>query len=164
MQKERTITEIIFPTDFDDESRQVFPAVVNFARMCGAKIRILHCIFRPVTLLPGDRLASAQNTYVKAQKRAALKQIDEFMAAAHSAGVKSRGEVIASEQPVSDVVARVAKKRAVSLIAMAARSGALSTAVAGSITRNVIRSAQVPVWVLRAGAVTAKAREPRAAA
>jgi nucleotide-binding universal stress UspA family protein len=50
----------------------------------------------------------------------------------------------------SDAVLKIANKEKVDLIAMAAQSGPVSSALLGSATRQVIRNAIKPIWILRA--------------
>ena len=70
--------------------------------------------------------------------------------------------VDAQGENIVDSIVYLAKKEEIDLIAMEAHSGPIRTALVGSITRQVIRQSDCPVWVLRETAAgrAARGRKP----
>lgn len=145
----RKIGRILFPTDFGRESKGVFPRVLEFARVFDAKVTLLHTVFKPIRITPGVRPLPAHRIYVEQSRKRAEKAAQSFLKAARDRDVTCDLKIVAIEDAVSHAVVNFAEKNDFHLIAMAARSGRLSSALTGSITRQVVRSSAEPVWVLR---------------
>lgn len=143
------IEHILFPTDFENESQAVFPRVLRVAKRFGAKISMLHIIYKPIVLVPGPKTSPLLASYLRDRKQKAENAAERFLRLARDAQVQAKLELPATDETVTDAIARFSKKHDVSLIAMAARSGRVKSSLTGSVTRQVIRSASHPVWVLR---------------
>ena len=84
--------------------------------------------------------------------------------AKHQKGVEVEPLLNAEGGSISELVIELAEKHSFDLIAMAAQSGPISSALIGSVTRQVIRRSPCPVWVLRFPEKRFKELRPSAAA
>jgi nucleotide-binding universal stress UspA family protein len=137
----RTLTQrgILFPTDFSDESRAAFDLAIDLAKRTKSAITIFHKIpflITPIYELAGfpiyDQVYETQLGVEDAQRK----------------GVTARMELqtTLAGSPAGSILAYAEGKDY--LIAMAARSGPLAAALLGSTTREVVRGASNPVWVV----------------
>lgn len=148
------IQNIVFPTDLSAGSRRLFRRALKLAKACRARLTIVHGIPHPiepliqsgVSLLGGGWDPSSQLvTEAEEQARRALKSL---VREASKAGVKTSCVLQPAPLPVRDVILAASRKSDV--IAMGAQSGSVAAALIGSITRQVVREARCPVWVIRA--------------
>ena len=144
----RKIDNILFPTDFGEESKLVFPRVLELAKELRAKITILHAIFKPMRA-SGSRWVSLRKEYMLQEKETGQRQAQYYLDLAQESGVVARTETIVSSDAVSEVVERYTARHEFQLITMASRSGKFSSALTGSVTRQVVRGSRLPVWILR---------------
>lgn len=145
---------ILFPTDFEKESRAIFPNVLNFAREFGARVTVFHMLFEPFALTPGMQAIAVQKDYLDEARAVAQRRAQDLIEQAREAGVAVEFLVLTSDEAVSSAIIKYAKKKDIQMIAMAARSGRIATLLTGSVTRQVVRASPYPVWVLREKAVT----------
>lgn len=142
--------EILFPTDFSDESREAFTSVLHVARSLKLSIRIFHkLIYDPPTFfaLPVGTAPLYTEAYQWELDRR-FENISDWAEQAKEAGVQASTMIDRNaEDSVAHTIITEAKQRH-SVIAMASRSGAARAALLGSTTRQVVRTAPFPVWVL----------------
>jgi nucleotide-binding universal stress UspA family protein len=152
---ENAFRQILFPTDFSEESFQAFKQLLPVAKTFGSKVEIFHQY--QYGLSPELNFATLMATYASQDQ---IKQELE--------NVKSRGNIwkdlavqkgINAELKVVDTPNEAItrsileeNKNAAGLIAMAAISNSIEANLLGSIVRQVIRTSTSPVWVLRANA------------
>lgn len=149
-----SIRKIVFPSDLGPGSRRSFHRALALARACHARLVLVHGIPHPVepliqsgtTLLGGGWLPSTE--FITRAEEAARKTLKHWVNEALQAGVKATFTIQTAPLPVRDIVLSAARKA--DLIAMSAESGPMATALVGSVTRQVVREAQCPVWVVRA--------------
>lgn len=157
-------SRILFPTDFSDVSRVAFRALLPTAQALKARI-ILYYKFDYITPLTAEtiNIYPAYSGYLQADRENKMRMSTEWMEEASQAGVKT--DFILDEKPcfVPDGILKALKKSKADLIAMASHSGKYSSAFMGSITRQTVRSAPVPVWVIHPakGAVSAQRDMPK---
>lgn len=150
------IDRILFSTDFGPSSFPTFKKVVALAKSRQAKITLFHCLPHPVEpflqsgvfLLGGGYLSFSDFLTQDEQKkrRAAFRYVNT----AKKLGVEVEIGINGGHESTAKAIVDQAQREKSSIIAMAAESGAASAALIGSITRQVVRSAPCPVWVLRA--------------
>lgn len=159
------IRRILFPTDFGQHSKQGFRDVVKLARDLGAGIVLFHLIPRFVEpiLQSGAYLLGASWVPVQAffsdANRRRGRRAELWARWARNQGVETEAVVDALEENVSDVISALVRQRGIDLIAMEHKHGAIASALVGSVSRQVLRSSDCPVWLLK----TARVRGMRGA-
>ena len=146
--------EIIFPTDFGPQSRANFRYVVNLAKEFNSKVLIFHSVVNTLDSviesganLLGGSWVPVRNIFDQSVERRHWRA-EKWAEWATNQGVPT--EVLMRDEggSVSDQVLEIAVNRNSGLIAMAAQMGPFASTVIGSITRQVVRDASCPVWVL----------------
>ncbi len=154
------LKQILFPTDFSQESKQAFDQLVDFAKTRGARITLFHKVVMPYFPSLDFPFAAARaidegfRAEVESSRELALGWSEE----ARRKGVQVRVDV---DRTGRGGVAETAVKKARKLkamIALVAQSQPLKVSVLGSVTRQIMRESAQPVWVLRPAGVTASAR------
>ena len=148
------LKQILFPTDFSDESKGAFRQVLQLAKAMKGRVTIYHKIGYDLDPVVGIGLAAfppfipiPPETYeeeVKARKEQALRWAKEADGQGVRADTFVDARVVGSP---SDAILRFSKKKP-GMIAMAAHSGSLAAVMLGSTTRQVVRSSGVPVWIV----------------
>ena len=156
------VQRILFPTDFSDLSHRAFQEVLSFAKRRGARVHLYHRFGTPLT--PGWDLTYGESAIFASREAEDRKAIELLARKWRKEGI-DQGVRVSTEIDerylgwVSDSILR-SRKFAPDLIAMAAQSSRFEAAVMGSTTRQVIRRARVPVWILHPKArSSAAARE-----
>jgi nucleotide-binding universal stress UspA family protein len=137
---------ILFATDFSQQSRDAFPAVVKLAKALGCELTVFHKVAPLSVVAPGLYHEPRAKLGVRLERRFLLAQ--QWAERARSEGVPASVALDyrsrrSTEQSILD---RVAGKAA--LIAMASHSGPVARILTGSTTRKVVRRATCPVWVV----------------
>ena len=149
-----TFDQVLFPSEFGETSKTTFKKVVALARDFGAKVILYHAIPRPIepvyqsgVYLMGSPWIPIQEYYgheVARHERHA--QI--WARWAKGQGVETEVVIDTDTLNIAESIIQLARLRKVGWIAMAAHSGPIATAILGSITRQVIRIAETPVWIM----------------
>ncbi|MCB0366988.1 MAG: universal stress protein [Bdellovibrionaceae bacterium] len=135
-----SIKTIIFPTDFSDESFRAFKICVKRAAAVNAKILLFYAV--------NQRTFDPKLTKRYMEEKALT---DKWVLWAEKSGVRITPIIEAApENPASALIHFAIKKR-VHLIVMASVSSPVEVILAGSTTRQVVRQAPVPVWVIPPG-------------
>jgi nucleotide-binding universal stress UspA family protein len=142
--------EILFPTDFSDESKEAFEKVIELARIKGSHITLFHKVSYPVT--PGIEPAFSAYPYqsdlfhkaIEAKRSDASLWADE----AQSNQIELDTCIdLKMGSSAADAILKFSKKKP-GMIAMASHSGPFRRMLLGSTTRKVVRGAECPVWIL----------------
>jgi nucleotide-binding universal stress UspA family protein len=146
---------ILFPTDLEEAGFPAFRRAVDLARELKVKVTLLHSLPDPIepvfqsgVYLLGGGWVPVSTYYGQEQaKRAEIAQSWVKRAEARDVSI----EVIIDRQSHSILssILEHSKSLANCLVTMPAYSGAISSALLGSITRQVVRNATCPVWVFR---------------
>lgn len=156
--KTRTTKCILFPTEFGEHSRENFRHVLSLAKKLQSEVVLLHAITRPIESLfeletrprvynyEGRMLSLDQiiEEQIESQSRRAQQWVD----GASRQGVMVTHVIDSSFKPVDELVLDAAETHDCDLIIMEAQSGPMSAALLGSYTRNVVRQALCPVYVI----------------
>lgn len=141
--------KIFFPTDFSAESHEAFRQVVQLAKSIGGEIKLYHrfAFDIPPTIFPVYQSYDVSGDAYKRDVKTCNDLAAQWTSEAIESQVKVTSEidVQASESVVHSILIR---SQGYGLIAMASHSGRLSRLILGSTTRGILRSAQVPVWVV----------------
>src|SRR5262249_39773483 len=137
---------------------QAFRALIGDARRLGAKVTLFHAIPHPIEpilqsgayLLGGSWIPVQEYFSVETDRH--MRRAAAWARWAGHQGVECEPLVDAQGESVVDSILSLVQSRQVDLIAMEAHSGPIRSALIGSVTRQVIRRADCPVWVLRLAA------------
>lgn len=152
------IKNIMFPTEFGEHSKDNYRHVLELAKQFGAEITLFHCIARPIESL--FDLDTRPKVYNYKGKMLTLDQIVEhqiehqtqrahhWIEWAEREGVRANFQVDSSFEGIDKLILSAIDRHNVDLIIMEAQSGPMSAALLGSYTRNVVRAAHCPVYVL----------------
>lgn len=151
----KEIQKILFPTDFSSKSKDAFKNILSFAKDTGASVTILHSLSNPIepVFQSGVYLLGGGWVSVPAyldKERDKLTQLGETWAKeGNKQGVKTTFLLDTKNPSVIESVHANTKSGKPDLIAIAAQSGRVASALIGSITREVVRTANCPVLVIR---------------
>jgi nucleotide-binding universal stress UspA family protein len=152
------LNQIVFPTEFGPHSKMVFRLLVEMAKVLNAKLTLFHSVPHPtiepmfqtgVYLLGGSWIPV--QAYFAAEVDRKARRIKLWSKWATHQGVETDYELRTEGGPVADTILALAKRKNASLIAMEGQAGRISAALIGSVSRQVLRAAPCPVWVLRYG-------------
>jgi nucleotide-binding universal stress UspA family protein len=151
----RAVSQILFPTEFGSHSQDIFRRVVQLAIELKSQLTLFHAVPHPIeplfqsgVYLLGGSWIPIQNYFgeeVDRQKRHA----EAWTRWAEHQGVKTHFVLNTDGGGISQLLVDLARTENTSLIAMEEQSGPIAAALLGSVTRQVIRSAPCPVWVMR---------------
>lgn len=149
---------ILFPTEFGEHSKDNFHHTVNFARKLHAGIILLHAITRPAESVFDVEARNQVYRYkgrllsldqiIEEQFEAQSQRAQQWAKWATDQGVPTEVLIDQSYRNVDEIILRTARDRDATLVMMEAQSGPMSAALLGSFTRNVIRKAHCPVYVI----------------
>jgi nucleotide-binding universal stress UspA family protein len=145
--------KILVPLDGSDLAECVLPHLESIAKGCGAQevvfLRVVEP-FHPVSSADGSAITAEEISRINADhKTAAENYLNRLVERTKYDGVAVQSEIITGK--AAEVIADYATKNSVELITIAThgRSG-VSRWVLGSVADRVLRSACVPVLMIRA--------------
>ena len=147
--------EILFPTDFSEDSHFAFQRVLELARVLGSRVTLYHHIsplLGPViqsTIAPFGGVWPTYQSDMQILRERKQVKLNEWAKNAENSNVEISKVLDTNETDSSEAILSYAKANKIGLITMATQSGTLATTLFGAITRKVVRQAQCPVWLLR---------------
>jgi nucleotide-binding universal stress UspA family protein len=144
--------KVLVPLDGSEMAECVLPHVETIARGCGTEAVVLLRVIEPVVIPSayfGTDFSAEELTRLNNEHEAAArKYIDDLAARSRYDGVRVEGKTTMGRP--AEVIADFARDNGVDLIAIAThgRSG-VSRWVWGSVAERVLRSACVPVLMIR---------------
>lgn len=149
---------ILFSTDFSKGSQAGFDRVIAFAKNLGARVTVFNHVQNPIEpivqsgvyLLGGGWVSVS--AYMAEEESKQREHAKAWVARARKAGVDADFILESGRETVTESIMDAAKRSRSCLIAMAGQSGPIAAALIGSIARQVVRSAEVPVWIVHAPA------------
>lgn len=156
--KARGVKNILFPTEFGDHSKENFSHVLKLAKLLHSEITLFHAIARPIESLfdldtrprmynyEGNMLSLDQIVELQIENRRA--KADGWVQWARSEGVTAHSIVDSSFKGVDELILTAINQNNADIVVMEAQSGPMSAALLGSYTRNVVRKAVCPVYVI----------------
>lgn len=144
----RKLKTILFPTDFSPKSRLVYERTVDLAARLKVQVLVFHktqLLYVPPSMLVPIVPAS---TFEDARKE--IETLGKgWVEHAKKKGVRAKLHLDTKQGRVLDEINRAARKLGPStLIAIASQSGAITTLVMGSLTRQLLRTAPCPILVI----------------
>lgn len=139
---------ILIPVDGSELSRRAAVKAIELAKLCQARITVLHVIppFQTIAYM-GALLAATEFAYNEQAKTDGEQYLADIKALAEAAGVPFAGEADFGEQP-NETILGVAKAKQCDLIVMGShgRRG-MTRLLLGSETQKVLLGSEVPVLV-----------------
>ena len=135
-----TVTRILFPTDFSEDSARAQGYAEEMARRFGATIVVVH-VSEAMAVLPGSDMA-------KEEEITAKRELESVARTLSAAKVEARTQLLEGVPYVE--ILRAADREQCDLIVLGThgRSG-LSFVLIGSVAERVVRKASCPVLTVR---------------
>ncbi len=159
-QKNPAISDILFPTDFSAASRDILSSVMAWAILWRSSITLFH----RVNLESNPGIESAFGTYgvyhdfFKQNLEVARKEGKRWLERMKAKNIPARLMIDQSPRgTVAQSILRAARKTC-GIIAITGQSGAISSLILGSISRQILRESPIPVWIVH---YSAKLRQKR---
>ncbi len=145
---QKNISKVLFPTDYSEKSYTAYLKFLPTVRVRKAQVLLYYKMEYVVPVVYGfDPLPVYDNFWeqeLKAKKEASRR----WLQSAKDAGVKVKTIFDEKSGYVLESILSTAKKNACGIIALASESGAGASAFLGSVTRQTVRHATCPVWVI----------------
>ena len=145
--------KITFPTTFDRHVKKSFKRVLELAKSSEASIDVVYQAKYPLNpsaeyrKFMGKKAQVSMAAYIRKERQEVTKKFKALEQQAKAKGVKIDFIFGGDVTPISDAILEHVKKSGSDLIALSAMAGPLDVFVLGSISRQIIRRATVPVWV-----------------
>ncbi|MBS1960607.1 MAG: universal stress protein [Bdellovibrionales bacterium] len=151
------IGSVVFATDFSEESKRAFCALLQLAKAFGAEVTLYHKLTHLISprLEPAFSESSLDRKNVEERSAKTKALAEEWVRVGKDGGVRVTPMIDAriAGSPADATVEAARERRA--WIAIAARRGKVAATLLGSTARRILRNADVPVWVYRAPPVSA---------
>jgi nucleotide-binding universal stress UspA family protein len=150
----RALSKLLLPSDLSEQSKDLFYQVVRVCADMKAELILFHSVPHPIEpivssgvyLLGGGWVPV--ESYFAEETRFRERRADAWAKWAESRGVKVTPVIEAQGSGIARRVISHADSRGVSAIVMEAQNGPLTSALVGSVTRQIVRRAPCPVWVI----------------
>jgi len=126
------VRNILFPTDFSDEAKLGFHQATAFARETGAKLTLFH-------VHPGSDFEGLEEPMKK------------LTTSARERGIEVDGIFKVAGESIAESILALAGESPSTIIAMISKKHPSGKILVGDVTRQVLRRALSPVWVLHPG-------------
>jgi nucleotide-binding universal stress UspA family protein len=142
------IATILVPTDFSPDAEAALERAIDFAKLFGARIHLLHSYYiAPQAATPWSYSFPAG--LIDEVRQDALRRIEELRDKVKARGVEASSEV-SSEPPSMSIISCAERQRA-DLIAMGTRGlTGVKHVLLGSVAERTIRLAPCPVLTVKA--------------
>jgi nucleotide-binding universal stress UspA family protein len=140
------IENVLFATDFSEESGHALTYARTLAELCGTKLYILHVIENPLEHLYGVPRGEYPALQANAVKKVheLIHRFDDILAGFTNFELSTKE----GEAPLE--ILRTAEEKHAGVIVMGTHgSGALRHLLLGSTVEKILRSANIPVMVIR---------------
>jgi nucleotide-binding universal stress UspA family protein len=142
------IATILVPTDFSPDAEAAVEHAVDFARLFGARIHLLHAYYiAPQAATPWSY--SFPTNLLDEVRQDAQRRIDALRDEIKGRGIEASGEV--SGEPPSLAITAVAERQKADLIVMGTRGlTGLKHVLLGSVAERTLRFSPCPVLIVKA--------------
>jgi nucleotide-binding universal stress UspA family protein len=149
------LSRVLLPVDFTPASRKLFQWCLTYVKTEKAKLTLFHGIvdpffplIQPAAMALGGSYPIDAATYAEglAQQRA---ELQKWVATARQSGVECKSIISGDGGPLYEAICDAAEKQKQDLIVIGTHHGALSSVLVGSVTRQVVRHATVPVLAMK---------------
>jgi nucleotide-binding universal stress UspA family protein len=142
-----SIKNIMFPTNFFNDTRQGLEDAVLLSKRLGAELTLYHKEVTPLYLAFPE--APFYNIYIEDIAKKLKKNADEWVEWAKKQGVACKVYIDNSTDSgvIGKHITQYAENHKIDLICLITQSSSLEAAILGSTARYVARHAHCPVWV-----------------
>jgi|GEM_PF-2132294 len=138
------IRTVLFCYEPSKDSADALKQIIKFCKKWGAKLVIFHA-----SQLGFGVHESESSNEVKAHKDTSGKWQSAIEQKCKKAKVKCEFQISTEFAMISDLALKAAKKVRADLISVLAKSGPTTALIGGSVTRQILRSSNLPVLVMR---------------
>jgi nucleotide-binding universal stress UspA family protein len=144
------IATILVPTDFSPDADAALEHAVDFARLFGARIHLLHAYYiAPQAATPWSYSFPAG--LIDEVRQDALRRVEELREKVAARGIESSSEI--SPEPPSLAIVAAAERLKADLIVMGTRGlTGIKHVMLGSVAERTLRHAPCPVLTVKAHA------------
>lgn len=145
----RSTSPILFATDLSPKANEVFKELLIFAKESKQKVTVFNRVeyVTQYAMSAFDSMVYAD--YQSGDTKNRKQKLEALVQMAEKSGVKASWVMDdKSSRSVYEAIVDQAKKQKAGMIAMASQTGPVVTNLLGSTTRQVLRFATCPVWVL----------------
>jgi len=147
------LVHMVYPTDLSEGSLKVLYELLPEIRERDLKVTLYHKLPRTVeaAVSAGAQVFGASylplDRFYKKQKEMAEAQLEQVQSSMESKGVSCLTFLDMEPTPAVDGIAALTDSIEGSFVGIVAQSGPFSSALLGSLVRQVVRTSRVPVWV-----------------
>lgn len=141
------ISKILFATTFQDRMRNGFEHAVRTAKAMNASLTLYY----KQPFMPTAHLNTELLNFFAQEKAERAKQAEKWQAWSNSNEVQTAVEIDNEPGDHVKAISEFAAKGDFDMIAMTSEAAPVLKTLLGSVSRNVIRQAQCPVWVMKEG-------------
>jgi nucleotide-binding universal stress UspA family protein len=144
-----TVTRILVPVDFSDQSTRALDCAKTLAEKFGAALHVLTVVPDPYVLPnPGPWYVPLPEDYTAGLRRDAESHLRDLLSAAERTSLRAE-TVVFFGNPAAEILDYV-RRASVDLIVMGTHGrGGVAHAVLGSVAEKVVRAAPCPVLTVR---------------
>lgn len=140
----RKIAKIVFATDFSPEADKQLPRVLQLCKSLKANLVVLH----HAEVIHGWSMDES-NPAIQSYRKKVDKSKAAIVEKCRKAGVSAEIVIDSDFDATSDFLLQSADKFKADLVVMSAKASPTLALIGGSISRKVVRAAEVPVLILK---------------
>lgn len=142
---------ILAPIDFSDSSRAALDVAADMATRFGAELLLVH-VMPAVSDLPRSVSIFKEGEYDRGLSDAAAERLNELAVALAQKGIKARTEIGTANDVAMEIVRSAQHNHADMIITATHGMTGWRNIAFGSVAEKVVKQAECPVLLLRAGA------------
>jgi len=142
-----TFRRIVFATDLSDASFQAWPAATSLAQKYGAPLDVICVLEEPYALAPYEQYGAMLRAMAEMKPQVEQRLRDRVRD--HPKGVEVETAVVESSSPAVAIVDFAKQVGADLIVTTTHGRGGLSHLLLGSVTERLLRTAPMPVLVVR---------------
>lgn len=148
--QESNFKNILFSTDFSNESKVAFQRLCLFAKFLGSEITIFHKMSYDYVTIPYVAMSHYRyDAEVEEEVDDCVREGEQWVKEAHDYGVHARFVLDRSIRNAVAAEVLLESDKKPGLIALASESPEILYSVFGAVTTKVLRNTRHPVWVFR---------------
>lgn len=146
---DKPVSKILFPTDYSEKSYTALLKLLPTAKARKAQVLLYYKVeYAAPPAVYGFDPVPAYEKYWELELAAKKETAQKWLKTTQDAGVKTKAIFDEKSGFVADSILATARKNGCGVIAMASESGPVAASFVGSVCRQVVRAATLPVWVI----------------
>lgn len=138
------LKNILFASDFGPTSKKQLSSVVQLCQQTKARLTIFHAA-QPIYEWSLDE----ESPHVISYRKKVNTTKAEMEKACDTAGIDCTVLIRSEFRSPTELALSAAKKSKAELIVVGAKTGPIAALMGGSVTRQIVRNGELPVWVLK---------------